>query len=252
MLTILAWILKELAWPYCIMVVMCFMYVKFSALNKLSRSSSKQNVLFITAHPDDECMFFSPTILSLLREGHNIYLVCVTKGDYYGLGDIRRKELQASCTRLGIMPSHVTVIDDDRFKDGPENVWDLDGLGERILSVIKRVQAESIITFDKHGVSGHTNHISVYKAVDKLFQDKQLNNINVFVLETTNIVRKYMSFFDIPCSSLFNMASFVSLPSEVIKTWQAMAMHNSQMVWFRKLYIVFSRYIYVNTYKELR
>lgn len=252
MLSILAWMLRELAWPYCVLVVVCFIYVKFAAMNRFSRSALKQNVLFIIAHPDDECMFFAPTILTLLREGHNVYLVCVTKGDHYGQGEIRRKELQASCTRLGIMPSHVTVIDDERFKDGPDNVWDEEKLGERILSVVKRVEAESIITFDRHGVSGHSNHMSVYSAVNKLFRNKQLDKVSVFTLETTNIIRKYSSLLDIPFSSIFCMTSFVCLPSEVVKTWQAMAMHQSQMVWFRKLYIVFSRYIYVNTLKELR
>lgn len=252
MLSVLMWIFQELAWPVFLTVIMCFVYVKFASVNHFIKSKSKHNVLLVIAHPDDECMFFAPTILSLLRHGHNVYLVCLSKGDYYNQGDVRKKELLSSCSKLGVMPNHVTIVDDERFKDGPDNVWEIDGLGERILSVVRRVNADSLITFDEHGVSGHANHIAISKAVDKLFQGKQLENIAVFLLNSSNIIRKYMSVLDIPLSSMFCLPSFVSLPSEVIRSWQAMSAHQSQMVWFRKLYIVFSRYMYVNTLTELR
>ncbi|XP_045187071.2 N-acetylglucosaminyl-phosphatidylinositol de-N-acetylase-like [Mercenaria mercenaria] len=244
--------LQELALPMFMLVIICFVYIKFASVNRLIKVSSKQNVLFVTAHPDDECMFFAPTILSLLREGHNIYLVCLSKGDFYNEGEVRKKELLASCSKLGIMPNHVTIVDDERFKDGPETNWDIDSLGDRIMSVIKRVNAESVITFDSLGVSGHSNHIAISQAVEKLHMGKQLANVSVFMLHSSNIVRKYIAFLDIPVSSLFYLTTFVSLPSEIVKSWRAMSAHQSQMLWFRKLYIVFSRYMYVNTLTELR
>lgn len=252
MLSPLCWLCLELVSPVFILVVICFLYVKFASVNSFKRSKSKLNVLFVIAHPDDECMFFAPTILSLLREGHNVYLVCLSKGDYYNQGDLRKKELIASCSKLGILPYHVTIVDDESFKDGPDYEWDIDKLGERILSVIKRVSAESVITFDKAGVSGHANHVAVSRAVDKLHQGHQLENVSVFMLNSTNIVRKYISFLDIPFSSMFFFPTFVSLPSEVIRSWRAMSAHQSQMVWFRKLYIIFSSYMYVNSLTELK
>lgn len=197
-------------------------------------------------------MFFTPTILSLLRYGHNLHLVCLSKGDYEGLGEVRKKELIASCTNLGIYQSRVTIVDDEKFKDGPENRWDLDTLGERILAVIKRVNPETVVTFDGNGVSGHPNHIAIYAAVNKLFKTKQLEDVTVFTLESTNLVRKYISILDIPISSLLNMNTFVSLPREVSRAWQAMAAHDSQLVWFRKLYIIFSRYMFVNSLNEIK
>lgn len=249
---LLLWTLHELAWPYVTLLTLCFIYIKFASVNTFIRCKSKQNVLFVTAHPDDECMFFAPTILSLLRAGHKAYLVCLSKGDFYNQGDTRKKELLASCNRLGIMPNHVTIVDDDRFKDGPDNVWDKDGVGERIVSVVKRVSATSIITFDNTGVSGHSNHVAIYRAVEKLHKRKEMQDVSVFTLHSTNVVRKYVSFLDIPISSIFFLTTFVSLPSEVLKTWQAMWAHESQLVWFRKLYMLFSRYMYVNTLTELR
>ena len=38
------------------------------------------NVLLITAHPDDECMFFAPTILSLQQQEVQVYLLCLSEG----------------------------------------------------------------------------------------------------------------------------------------------------------------------------
>ena len=38
-------------------------------------------VLLITAHPDDECMFFAPTILALTRVApEDVYLLCLSNG----------------------------------------------------------------------------------------------------------------------------------------------------------------------------
>jgi hypothetical protein len=37
-----------------------------------------------------------------------------------------------------------------------------------------------------------------------------------------------------------------------ISAWQAMQLHASQFTWFRKLWVVFSRYTYINTYQLRR
>ncbi|XP_013835841.1 N-acetylglucosaminyl-phosphatidylinositol de-N-acetylase isoform X2 [Sus scrofa] len=70
--------------------------------------------LLVTAHPDDEAMFFAPTILGLARLGHQLSLLCFSAGDYYNQGEIRKKELLQSCDVLGIPSSSVTIID-NRF-----------------------------------------------------------------------------------------------------------------------------------------
>jgi hypothetical protein len=51
-------------------------------LNHLGLSASS-NVLFLTAHPDDECMFFSPAILALRAEGANVYGLSLSIGELY-------------------------------------------------------------------------------------------------------------------------------------------------------------------------
>ena len=40
-----------------------------------------QNVLLVIAHPDDECMFFGPTIQTLNVLGNTINILCMTSGE---------------------------------------------------------------------------------------------------------------------------------------------------------------------------
>ncbi|XP_036691327.1 N-acetylglucosaminyl-phosphatidylinositol de-N-acetylase isoform X2 [Balaenoptera musculus] len=67
--------------------------------------------LLVTAHPDDEAMFFAPTVLGLARLRHQVSLLCFSSGNYYNQGEIRKKELLQSCDVLGIPPSNVMIID---------------------------------------------------------------------------------------------------------------------------------------------
>ena len=67
------------------------------------------------AHPDDEAMFFVPSIENL-RGSNHLYLLCLSSGDFNGLGRIREKELEASGKNLGF--KEVICINDDDLKDG--------------------------------------------------------------------------------------------------------------------------------------
>jgi hypothetical protein len=44
---------------------------------------SQKNILLVIAHPDDECMFFSPTILGLQKGSAKIHLLCLSIGMPY-------------------------------------------------------------------------------------------------------------------------------------------------------------------------
>lgn len=48
--------------------------------SKLPHNSSR--VLLVTAHPDDECMFFGPTLIALKkRQNCTIYVLCLSQGE---------------------------------------------------------------------------------------------------------------------------------------------------------------------------
>ena len=72
---------------------------------------TSKNILLVTAHPDDETMFFAPTILALQRKSNmSLYHLCLSNGDAEGLGETRWKELQSSLDILGIPPTRRWLV----------------------------------------------------------------------------------------------------------------------------------------------
>ena len=64
------------------------------------RKLIKHNMLYVIAHPDDEAMFFVPSIIALGKH-NNLHMLCLSNGNADGLGRVREKELEASCKYLG-------------------------------------------------------------------------------------------------------------------------------------------------------
>lgn len=92
--------------------------------------------LVVIAHPDDEAMFFAPTMLGLARLEQQVSLLCFSSGNYYNQGEIRKKELLQSCAVLGIPPSRVMIIDKRDFPDDPEVQWDTELVASTLLQHI--------------------------------------------------------------------------------------------------------------------
>ena len=101
-----------------------------------------------------------------------------------------------------------------------------------------------IMTFDSQGISYHPNHIAVYEGVSRLME-KRLVDVEVMTLNTVNIFRKYIGLNDVN----FIMADeWHAFRLNMFEAYFALAVHETQMVWFRKLFIIFSRYTYVNSF----
>lgn len=59
-------------------IVVCIsLYVTFSNIDNKGDLKSKEKILFIISHPDDECMFFGPAILNLTICKEKKYFYCV-------------------------------------------------------------------------------------------------------------------------------------------------------------------------------
>ncbi|XP_020028545.1 N-acetylglucosaminyl-phosphatidylinositol de-N-acetylase isoform X1 [Castor canadensis] len=93
--------------------------------------------LLVIAHPDDEAMFFAPTVLGLVRLKHQVSLLCFSAGNYYNQGEIRKKELLQSCDVLGIPSSCVMIIDNRDFPDNPGVQWDTELVASVLLQHIE-------------------------------------------------------------------------------------------------------------------
>lgn len=168
-------------------------------------------------------------------------------------GDKRRIDELWECTKvLGIPEANVTIIMSSELPDDQSVQWPVDTVAESILQYIEIYKINAVVTFDKYGVSRHKNHISLYFAIASLCIEKKVPPYcKLYVLESVNIIRKYIQLLDLPISLL--SASYWYLVTyeqkRIIKS--AMAAHKSQYVWFRKLYMIFSRYTFINTLQEV-
>lgn len=213
----------------------------------------KGKILFVIAHPDDECMFFAPAILSASKNNPT-YLLCLCNGDFYGQGKIREKEFHRSCATLGVAQDHVILINDQKLLDGPDKQWDVRDIEKHLVQIIRDHKVEIIISFDDWGVSGHTNHIAISKCLRELLRQSTLpDDVKlVLSLESVGILRKYSSIIDVLISLILNW-NYCALSNtrDFMRAQIAMRAHASQLFWFRILYVVFSRYMIVNTFKPL-
>ena len=235
---------------YFFLFILVLLYFIVALRNRAWKEFTGKRVLLITAHPDDECMFFGPVIYHACKEASSFSLLCLTKGDYNGEGSQRKQELVKSCKILGIQ--NVTVLDNDMIYDDPDVMWS-DGLvSDLLFKHIRTNKINSVMTFDNYGVSGHKNHISIYRGLKRLVDQRSLSHtISVYTLDSVTLLRKYIFVLDLVWSFLTRKLIFVSGLSHVSKCQQAMATHKSQYVWFRKLYIIFSRYMIINTFTQI-
>uniref|UniRef100_A0A3P9AJQ1 N-acetylglucosaminylphosphatidylinositol deacetylase n=1 Tax=Esox lucius TaxID=8010 RepID=A0A3P9AJQ1_ESOLU len=215
--------------------------------------SRKVRALFLTAHPDDECMFFAPAILGLLELNASVHLLCLSQGNYYNQGVQRREELLDSCAVLGIPDSQVTIHDSKELPDNPNIEWSISVASSVILKHIRAHSINLVLTFDGTGVSGHSNHTAIYKAVSYLGSTGNVpDDCSLLSLSTISVLRKYLSFLELPISWLLpSDLCFIIESKGHYQAKRAMLCHRTQLLWFRYLYIWFSRYMFVNTFRVI-
>ncbi|KAL7748872.1 hypothetical protein RI367_005785 [Sorochytrium milnesiophthora] len=222
-----------------------------------------ERYLLVVAHPDDECMFFAPILLQLARRGESVWVLCLSTGGYYELGAVRKNELVRSCQALGVPSDRVAVVDDSNLPDNPTVMWDATVVLDKVIAHKKKHNITTIITFDDRGVSGHINHRAIWQALEsgKKTHETALKGTTIATLRSTSTVRKYISLFDMLFTATLDLNGkdqsavastgpkqwlALSTLSDVWQARQAMYCHRSQLVWFRRLYILFSRYMVVN------
>ncbi|XP_051133479.1 probable N-acetylglucosaminyl-phosphatidylinositol de-N-acetylase isoform X1 [Andrographis paniculata] len=177
----------------------------------------------------------------------------MSKGNADGMGDVRKEELYLASAVLKIPTQQVKVLDHPDLQDGFGKVWNRKLLADIIDKETQALRIDSIITFDEYGVSGHCNHRDVHQGVRELLHEVPDRHLEAWALASNNILRKYIGPVDIWLSTLFakRQGSHYLPNSDPRKTYAAMAQHSSQWVWYRKLFVTFSSYSYVNTLKKI-
>ena len=125
-------------------------------------------LLVVFAHPDDESMGMGGTLAKYSAEGVETHLVCASRGEvgWFGpegqnpgperLGQIREEELRNAVKELGMKSlSFLDFIDGQVDKADPQ-----EAIG-RIVTCIRRIQPQVVVTFPHDGNYGHPDHIAI-------------------------------------------------------------------------------------------
>ncbi|PCH35190.1 LmbE-like protein [Wolfiporia cocos MD-104 SS10] len=168
-----------------------------------SGTNGGPNVLLLTAHPDDECMFFAPTLLALRAHAEtaqpaaNVFSLCLSVGNADGLGGTRRLELERSLDVLGIEPNRRWVEDRPDLQDNITARWDPEIISEVLRPYVLENEITTILTFDQYGISGHPNHISLPLGAARLIEFLSSDNGSntplprLFTLVSATLLQKY-------------------------------------------------------------
>ena len=90
--------------------------------------------MLIIAHPDDEVVFFSPTLKYLTSrmsiDNYKVRILCLSNGNYNNIGKIREDEFSKVMKKLNI--TKYTMLNDEKLKDDLYSYWDSDYVCEKI------------------------------------------------------------------------------------------------------------------------
>jgi LmbE family N-acetylglucosaminyl deacetylase len=128
----------------------------------------KPSILFVFAHPDDESFAVGGSIVHYSSEQVTTHLYCATKGGagkpgspplctLNDLPEYRAKELEKACRLLGVDHLYLRQFEDGKLEESCHE------LAEDILSFMKKINPDVVVTFPPHGISGHSDHIQVQK-----------------------------------------------------------------------------------------
>jgi LmbE family N-acetylglucosaminyl deacetylase len=129
----------------------------------MTAARSRQTLLGVWAHPDDEAYLSAGLMAAARRRGDRVVVVSATAGER-GTGEPdrwpprrlaarRRHELRASLAALGVHEHQFLGFPDG----GCHRVPRARGV-ERVAAVIRAVRPDTIVTFGPEGMTGHLDH----------------------------------------------------------------------------------------------
>ena len=132
-------------------------------------------ILYIYPHPDDESFGPAHAMSKQRREGHEVYLLTLTKGgatkQRYKLGytveemgEIRKKEMDDVAQVLDL--SGMTVLD---LPDSGLKEMDPRKIEEVVRAEIEKIEPAVVVTYPVHGISGFHDHLVCHAVVKRVF-----------------------------------------------------------------------------------
>lgn len=181
-----------------------------------------KTILGVFAHPDDEF-----TIAGLLTRAHKrgicTHLICATRGEAGKIqnkenlateekANIRTSELKNSCEILGISSLNFLDLGDSKSDDWPSDV-----AVNTLTSLMKEIDPDIIITFDKNGGNGHPDHKAICKlteeAYNKEYVQKSRRLYHLSMLPET-FGNEFMSRLPLPDNVREKLLKMLTVPDE--------------------------------------
>ncbi|KAI8852044.1 hypothetical protein BC829DRAFT_91767 [Chytridium lagenaria] len=117
------------------------------------------------------------------------------------------------------------------------------------------------------GISGHPNHRALFAGVRHMLKTMK-DPPNAYALLTVSLLRKYTSLLDVAPTFLLvprvlhfprkgvdsetrRTSTVLEFAASDVEGEEGNVKHKSQLVWFRYLYVVFARYMFVNELRRI-
>lgn len=132
-------------------------------------------ILYIFPHPDDESFGPAPAISAQIRQGHEVYLLTLTKGEAtkqrhrlgiskQEMGEIRHNEMKCVEKVLSLSGMKVMDLPDSGLKE--MNPLEIESVVE---DHIHDVKPDVLVTYSVHGVSGFEDHLVSHAVVKRVY-----------------------------------------------------------------------------------
>ena len=135
----------------------------------------KFKILYIYPHPDDESFGPAAAIFDQIRDGHEVYLLTLTRGgatrqrfrlgiSIGEMGEIRFNEMLKVKETLKLTGMEVLDLPDSGLQE-----FDPRKLENIIRDHINKIKPDIIVTYPVHGVSGFHDHLVTHAVVKRVF-----------------------------------------------------------------------------------
>jgi LmbE family N-acetylglucosaminyl deacetylase len=147
-----------------------------------------KTILAVLAHPDDESFGMGGTLALYAARGVQVHLVCATRGEvgevapellegFESIAKLRESELRCAAGILGLSGVHFLDYRDSGMPGSPDNTHPLalaaqplDEVASRVVSYIRELKPQIVLTFDPIGGYRHPDHIAIQRATVRAFE----------------------------------------------------------------------------------
>lgn len=151
--------------------------------------------LYIFPHPDDESFGPAGAMYTQLRQGHEVHLLTLTRGEatkqrhklgvsLEEMGEIRYKEMLEVEKTLGLSSMTVLNLPDNQLKEmDPREIETV------VEQHIRKIQPDILVSYPVHGISGFHDHLVMHAVAKRVYLQMK---------EEGHDYLKRLAFFTIP------------------------------------------------------